>query len=103
MSTVERDWRTETAHGESAVMGNVAKAGIALAGAGMITALGESAAATWSAMLGGESIADHAMVKKQWGGRSRVCGLAIDAAAEAVEDAGWSESDLRSAALVVAT
>jgi 3-oxoacyl-[acyl-carrier-protein] synthase II len=84
-------------------MASAPTVGVALAGAGMITTLGENAAATWSAMLRGESITDHATVKKQWGGRSRVSGLAIDAAAETVEDAGWSKNDLRSAALVVGT
>src|SRR6267142_4563636 len=43
------------------------------------------------------------MVNKQWGCRSRVVGLALDAAREAVGEAGWSDEQIKSAGLVVGT
>jgi len=76
---------------------------VSIAGAGLVTPLGESAAQTWKAILAGQSITDHAVVQKQWGGRSRVAGLAIEAARDAIADARWAENDLQAAALIIGT
>jgi 3-oxoacyl-[acyl-carrier-protein] synthase II len=76
---------------------------VAIAGGGLITPLGHSAAQTWNAICRGERITDHTKVHKRWGGRSRVGGLAIDAATEAINDAGWTADELNGAALVVGT
>jgi 3-oxoacyl-[acyl-carrier-protein] synthase II len=77
--------------------------GVAIAGAGMITPIGATAKQTWTAILRGDRIFDHSVVQRQWGGRSRVAGLAIDAAREAIADAAWSQDELHSAALVIGT
>ncbi|HEV8606717.1 MAG TPA: beta-ketoacyl synthase N-terminal-like domain-containing protein, partial [Tepidisphaeraceae bacterium] len=76
---------------------------VAIAGAGLVTALGDSAEETWGKLVRGEAIADHAMVKKEWGGRSRVVGLAIDAGREAILETGWSNEQIEAAGLVVGT
>src|SRR5947209_19886191 len=73
---------------------------VSIAGAGMITPLGTSAEETWGKLLRGASISDHASVNKQWVGRSRVVGLALDAAHQAVGQAGWNAEEMRSAGLV---
>src|SRR6266568_2757444 len=76
---------------------------VGIAGTGLITVLGNSVEETWDKLLRGHSISEHSIVKKQWEGRSRVVGLAIDAAREGVAEAGWSDAELESAALVVGT
>jgi len=77
--------------------------GVAIAGAGLISALGNSADETWGQLVRGEFISDHSMVNKQWGCQSRVVGLALDAAREAAGEAGWNDEEIRSAGLVVGT
>jgi len=78
-------------------------ANVAIAGPGLFPLLEIPPKKPGQKLLCGESISDHSMVKKEWGGRSRVVGLAIDAAREAVAEAGWSDEDTHSAALVVGT
>lgn len=99
MAVVEQDREVAESRAEKSSRG----IGVAIAGAGLITVLGNSAQATWDQLLGGESISDHSIVKKQWERKSRVVGLAIDAAREAVGDAGWSDEQFQSAGLVIGT
>jgi len=77
--------------------------GVSIAGAGLVSVLGDSTAETWSRLLRGDSISDHSMIKRQWGSRSRVAGLALDAARKALGEARWSAKEIHSSALVVGT
>jgi len=99
MAVVEQDREVAESRAEESSRG----IDVAIAGGGLITVLGNSAEETWDQLLRGESISDHSMVNKQWGGTSRVVGLAIDAAREAVGEAGWSDEQLQSAGLVIGT
>ena len=75
----------------------------AITGIGLVSALGNSAPATWDALLAGRYIDDHSKVPLEFSGDSpsRVSGLAIRAAREAIETIG---ADNRAeAALVVGT
>src|SRR5438045_1563265 len=73
-----------------------------ITGHGLVTALGDSATATWASLLAGRYISDHAKVPfESPSGHSRVSSLAIRAAREAVQSA--DVASLRDAALVVGT
>ncbi len=77
-----------------------------ITGIGLLTPLGLSADATWSSLLAGQSIGDHATIALATPtAGDRVAMLARRAAAEAIAQAGWSEATLSDprTALVVAT
>jgi 3-oxoacyl-[acyl-carrier-protein] synthase II len=72
----------------------------AITGVGMVTPLGASADQTWQALLAGKSIRDHSRVRIE--GTSRATALAMQAADEAVAQAGWRISN-EPIALIVGT
>jgi 3-oxoacyl-[acyl-carrier-protein] synthase II len=74
----------------------------AITGLGLCTALGESAAATWDALLAGRFIATHSRALGDVS-EPRVISLALRAAKEAVEHAGWDVHQRRESALVIGT
>ncbi|HYE18933.1 MAG TPA: beta-ketoacyl synthase N-terminal-like domain-containing protein [Tepidisphaeraceae bacterium] len=75
----------------------------AIVGAGAVTPLGDSLAATWDAVLAGRFVTDHARAAGGWDDRTpRVVAMAREAAAAAVSEAGW-ERDLTDVALIVGT
>lgn len=80
---------------------------VAIAGYGLITPLGTSAAQTWDAMLGGRVIENHsAALHTSRSDLPRVSSLAIHAAREATGAAGWSREQLScdgATAIVVGT
>jgi 3-oxoacyl-[acyl-carrier-protein] synthase II len=74
-----------------------------IAGVGLVTPLGNTAAQTWDALLAGRYITDHAKVPLEFpSGISRVSQLALRAAHEAIASTGrvW---DGRDCALVIGT
>jgi 3-oxoacyl-[acyl-carrier-protein] synthase II len=99
MSVVEQDRMLAEKRPEDAAPA----AAVAIAGSGLITTLGHSADETWKRLLAGDSISNHSLIEKQWAGKSRVIGLATDAARAAIGEAGWSEYEMKSAGLVVGT
>jgi 3-oxoacyl-[acyl-carrier-protein] synthase II len=75
-----------------------------IAGIGLSTALGNTAAETWDSLCAGRFITDHARVPDvDDTGEPRVNVLGRRVAREAIAQAGWSAHDLRSAALIVGT
>jgi 3-oxoacyl-[acyl-carrier-protein] synthase II len=62
-----------------------------ITGIGLLTVLGQSAGETWSALLAGRSIADHARVAG-YSGAGRASAMARRAAAEALANAGWTRA-----------
>src|SRR5438046_3888267 len=101
MSVVE-DFAVDEARAPGALVRSAPGLRIGIAGVGLVTVLGNSAEETWSQLLRGRSISDHSKVKKEWG-TSRVAGLAIDAAREAIGEAAWGAEEIESAGLVVGT
>ncbi|HEY7090194.1 MAG TPA: beta-ketoacyl synthase N-terminal-like domain-containing protein [Tepidisphaeraceae bacterium] len=65
-----------------------------ITGAGLITPLGSSVEQTWSSLLAGQFIRDHARVPLQSARQSRVHRLGLTAAREAIAQAGWSDFEL---------
>jgi len=74
---------------------------VAIAGAGLISVLG-NCQESWGGLIRGEFVSDHSKVKKEWP-ENRVVGLSLDAAREAIGDAGWTREETSSAALAVGT
>src|SRR5688572_18273679 len=74
-----RDAATEAARGATPVS--------VVAGYGLVTALGDSAATTWEALTRGDYIRTHARAAEVGGDGPRVVRLAIMAAAEAIRQA----------------
>jgi 3-oxoacyl-[acyl-carrier-protein] synthase II len=75
-----------------------------IVGCGLVTPLGRTVAQNWRALLAGQSITDHARVEGIVRHPSRVTSLAIEAAAEAMLDAGWRDaSDHIDTAIIVGT
>lgn len=61
-----------------------------ITGVGLVTCLGRTADHTWDALLGGRHLTDHTRVERAGSpGLSRVAALAVEAATEAVAQAGW--------------
>jgi 3-oxoacyl-[acyl-carrier-protein] synthase II len=73
---------------------------ILITGLGLITPLGNSVEQTWSALLAGQFIRDHAALRDR-----RIENFATDCAKEAIAQAGWSPEILSdpSTALIVGT
>ena len=76
---------------------------VAIAGTGMLTALGCSGGATWDALLAGRFIGTHGPVPRSYGREARITGLALDAAQEAIAAGRWGADDIRETGLVVGT
>jgi 3-oxoacyl-[acyl-carrier-protein] synthase II len=76
----------------------------AITGLGLVTALGQSAGATWDSLLAGNSIADHARVPGLENS-DRALALALACARAALEHAKWPEANLNDpeTALIVGT
>jgi 3-oxoacyl-[acyl-carrier-protein] synthase II len=63
---------------------------ICVTGLGLVTPLGADVEQSWRALLAGEFVRDHSRAKVRCGSdESRVESLAVQAAAEAVAEAGW--------------
>lgn len=65
------------------------KSELCITGTGLITPLGIGVDATWRALMAGEFIRDHAKVRLDASQESRVHQLAVVAAREAIDRAGW--------------
>ena len=80
---------------------------LVIRGTGLVTAMGNSARATWDSLLAGKTISRHSRVHgvPADDAPDRVTTLACAAAHEAIADAGWGRSELESdqTALVVGT
>ena len=75
---------------------------IVIAGVGLVTPLGRSADATWRALLDGRHVTDHTRVERAIrDDLPRVSSLAVEAATEAVAQAGWDPAE--PTAVVVST
>ena len=73
-----------------------------ITGVGLVTPLGRTAADTWRALLDGRHIADHTRLEPSgWPDLPRVSALAVEAATEAVRQAGWCDG--RPTAVVAST
>jgi 3-oxoacyl-[acyl-carrier-protein] synthase II len=75
---------------------------ITITGLGLCTALGESRAATWDALLAGRFISNHSRALGN-ADDPRVVSLAQRVAGEAIAQAGWNDGELGDCALVVGT
>src|SRR5687767_7888328 len=75
---------------------------VTVAGYGLTTVLGLSAAQTWEALLAGRAVDTHARVPiGSREGEPRVSTLAIHAAREAIASAGWSYDEFANDATAV--
>ncbi|HEV2293810.1 MAG TPA: beta-ketoacyl synthase N-terminal-like domain-containing protein [Tepidisphaeraceae bacterium] len=93
-------------HAASRASQRVESPRVVVAGYGLVTPLGRSAAQTWDGICAGSAIDNHARaVMESRAGEPRVTTLAIAAAREAVAAAGWTRADLpcEATAVIVGT
>ena len=66
----------------------------AITGIGLVSVLGQTAGQNWAALLAGNSISNHARVPG-FSGPDRAVPMAMQAAGEALAQAGWTAADCR--------
>ncbi len=72
-----------------------------ITGLGLVTPLGRSVSQTWTSLIEGRSISDHSAIPPLDTARPRVVSLAIEAAREAIANAGWDVPTLQEETAVV--
>jgi 3-oxoacyl-[acyl-carrier-protein] synthase II len=94
LSETQRERATSAGGALSPVAAGLDLPQAVIVGAGLVTPLGDSTASTWSALLAGRFITDHARAAGEYErSPARVIQMARRAALEALADAKWRDGD----------